>query len=355
MLSIRPTNKRSACTTMTRKTIGIRDLARHMDLAVSTVSRAMNARNDVSQETRTRVLQAARELGYTPNQSGRSLRQGATHTVALMMRTDIGRTAAGETFFMGLSDGLQRVLSGKGLDLVILPCGSDQDQDTYLARAVERRLADAFIISATRRRDPRIDYLIQRRVPFVALGRSQSGGKHAWIDLDFEGVAMQSVARLASRGHRRIALARTANDIYSNHLFAEAYRAAMTAHGLKIEPDLIISVPDSRSGGHELGQILATRRKLPTAVILEQETMAPGLYRRLATAGLHPGADLAVIGFRENRVCEMLTPSLTCFRVNLPAYGARVASLLSDRMVDGVAAQELWPMTLIPGESDGGP
>jgi DNA-binding LacI/PurR family transcriptional regulator len=129
----------------------------------------------------------------------------------------------------------------------------------------------------------------------------------------------------------------------------------MIAHGLKIAPELIISVPDSRNGGHELGEILSTRRKLATAIILEQETMAPGLYRRLATAGLRPGPDMAIIGFRENPVCEMLTPSLTCFRVNLPAYGARLASLLCDRMTDGIAAQELWPMTLIPGESDGEP
>ena len=192
-------------------------------------------------------------------------------------------------------------------------------------------------------------------MPFVALGRSQSGGEHAWIDLDFEGVAMQSVARLASKGHRRIALARTTGDIYSSHIFAEAYRAAMTAHGLKIDRDLVIGVPDSRSGGYELGEILAAQRKLPTAVILEQETMAPGLYRRLATGGLRPGIDLAIIGFRENPVCEMLTPSLTCFRVNLPAYGGRLASLLCDQMTDGIAAQELWPMTLIPGESDGAP
>ena len=155
-------------------------------------------------------------------------------------------------------------------------------------------MADAFIISATRSRDARIDYLIQRRVPFVALGRTQSRGQHAWIDLDFEGVAMQSVARLARRGHRRIALARTTNDIYGNHLFAEAYRARddRPRAGRSLRRTLIINVPDSRSGGHELGQILATRRKLPTAVILEQETMAPGLYRRLATARTAPGAPI---------------------------------------------------------------
>lgn len=337
---------------MRQKTTGIRDLARHLNMAVSTVSRAMNARSDVSPQTRERVLEAARSLGYTPNQSGRSLRQGATHTVALMMRTDTARTMSGETFFMGLSEGLQRVLSSQGLDLVILPCGSDQDQDAFLSRAVERRLADAFIISATRHRDNRIAYLNNQGVPFVALGRSEAGG-HAWIDLDFEGVAWQSVARLAAQGHRHIALARTTGNLYASHLFARAYRAAMEAHGFNADPKLVICVSNSLTGGTELGEILVRRRTRPTAVILEQETMAPGLYRRLAAAGLRAGADIAVIGFRENPVCEMLMPRLTSFRVNLPAYGARLGSLLCARMMDGIAGQELWPMTLIPGESDG--
>ena len=338
---------------MKGQTIGIRELARQLDMAISTVSRAMNARSDVNPETRARVLEAARQLGYVPNQSGRNLRQGATRTVALMMRTDIGRTVSGETFFMGLSEGAQRVLAANGLDLVILPCGSEQDQDAFLYRAVDRRLADGFIISATRRRDPRIEYLIERRVPFIALGRSESGGEHSWIDLDFEAVAMQSVSRLVCQGHKRIALGTTTRDIYSNHLFADAYRAAVVRNGLDFDPDMIFSVSDSRSGGFELGEMLLARKARPSAVILVQETMAPGLYHRLGEVGLQPGLDMAVIGFRENPVCEFLTPALTCFRVNLPAYGERLASLLCERMAGGATSHELWPMTLVPGGSDG--
>lgn len=78
--------------------VGIRDLAAHMGLAVSTVSRAMNGTRDVNEETRKRILLEAERLGYQPNQSGRSLRSGTTNVIAMTIRTDTGRTASGKHF-----------------------------------------------------------------------------------------------------------------------------------------------------------------------------------------------------------------------------------------------------------------
>ncbi len=207
---------------MERKSVGIRELARHLNISIGTVSRALNGRSDVNAETRQRVLEAAVELGYAANHSGRTLRQGTTNTVALMMRTNIDTTGFGETFFMSLSEGVQEVLARHNLDLVILPCSSNHDQDEYLRRAVERHLADGFIISDTQRVDHRINYLIKRRIPFVALGRSLSGGPHFWVDLDFEAVAKQSVTRLVDLGHRRIALGMVAREVNNRYIFEEA-------------------------------------------------------------------------------------------------------------------------------------
>ena len=340
---------------MGRQGTGIRDVARHLGLSVSTVSRAMNGRAEVSAATRTLVREASLALGYAPDQSGRSLRQGTTDTVALTIRTDIGRTMMGETFFLGLCEGLQPALAEHGLDLVILPCGSAAEQELYLRRAVARRLADGFIISDTQRVDGRIDFLIDRGVPFVALGRSQSGGRHAWLDLDVADVAGQAVARLASLGHRRIALGTMRREVNQATIFEQAYHDAMRAHGLGCDPALVVRVSDAPEGGCDLADALLAMADRPTAVVLLQETMAIGLYRRLGDAGLRPGRDLAVIGFRENRVTDHLVPALTCFRVSLRDYGARLGAMIVDRIradPSPPAIQELWAMTLSPGGSD---
>lgn len=340
--------------------LGIRDLAQELGLSVSTVSRAMNARSDASPATVRRVREAAARLGYIPNQTGRTLRGGVTNAVALVMPTASASTAAGETFFLTMANGLQETLTAAERDLVILPYGASVDPDMYLSNAVERGLADAFIVAGTRRVDPRIDYLSKRGIPFVSLGRTAQGN-HPWLDLDYEGVATQSVARLAAYGHQRIALGIPNSGANNATLFADGYRQALEDQGLVFDPELVIVVPDTREGGYELGERLGAIAPVPTAVILVQDTMAIGLYRYLDANGQQVGRDLSVIGFRKNPVLDLLTPTLTCFQVSLSDYGRRLGEIVLKQMGvpqspsagRNVSPQEVWQMDLMPGQSDG--
>lgn len=338
--------------------VGIRELAAELGMSISTVSRAMNARGEVSAATKERVKAAAERLGYQPNQSGRTLRRGATSTVALVMQTNTARTEMGETFYFSLCNGLQQVLATRSLDLVMLPVGSSTDPDQYLFNAVDRHLADAYVIANTHRVDRRIEFLTQRAVPFVALGRGGTTD-HAWLDLDFEGVAAQSVERLLALGHERIALASDDRDVNSTWEFTRGYRRALAEHGLPADGAWEIRLPDTPEGGVMLAERLLAMSPCPTAVVLAQETLALGLYRRLHEVGVEPGRDLAVIGFRKNPVCEYLAPSLTSFEVSLEEYGRRLGEIVLDQVAsagqgDG-PAQEVWPMTVVPGESDACP
>src|SRR5207244_6259176 len=146
--------------------IGIRQLAAKLDVSIGTVSRALNGRLDVNPETRRRVLEAADRLGYVANQSGRSLRQGTTNAVGFVMETGADTTAHGDTFFMSVFDGMQRVFKQHALDLVVMLCSREDDPDAYLRRVVARGTVDGLVISATRLIDPRIEFLGTRHIPF---------------------------------------------------------------------------------------------------------------------------------------------------------------------------------------------
>ncbi|WP_051478683.1 substrate-binding domain-containing protein [Arthrobacter sp. H5] len=351
--------RRAAMKVVRRHGVGIRELASELELSVSTVSRAMNARPDVSVATIKRVREAAARVGYTPNQTGRALRRGDTRAIALVMPTTTARTQVGETFFLTLANGLQEVLSRAGRDLIILPYGASEDPNGYLFAAADRGLADAFIVAGTQPVDPRIDYLLARGIPLVALGRTASGN-HPWLDLDFDAVAADAVSRLVLRGHRRIALEITEGGRSNAVLMAEGYRRALEAEGIPIDQDLIIEVPDTRDGGYELGTRLDALSHRPTAVFLLEETTAIGLYRYLEEHGRLPGRDLAVIGLRENPVLDLLSPRLTCFRLSVEDYGRRLGEKVLRQLdpgvvssEDGASLQELWRMDLLPGESDG--
>ncbi|GHA18664.1 LacI family transcriptional regulator [Devosia pacifica] len=337
---------------------GIKHLAEHLGLSIGTVSRALNAKPDVNPETRKRVLAAASALGYVPNQSGRSLRQGATNSVGFMIEAG-DPSGNSDTFFMPVFDGVQQVLSRHHLDLVVLPCSAGEDPAQYLARTVARRQVDALILSATRRQDDRIALLSKARLPFIALGRSETAGNYPWIDLDFEGVATRSVARLVAAGHRRIAVALPSKDLNLGFVYLKGYRAALEKHDIAFDPSLVLRAASSEQGGYQIGHEILSMANPPTAIILHYELLAIGLYSRLHDAGLVPGNDLSIISFRESPISRFLSPRLTCFRLSLRELGVALGEALlasmpkyAEHYPQGVV-QRVWPMEMVVGESDG--
>ncbi|ULR42247.1 substrate-binding domain-containing protein [Rhizobium sp. K102] len=337
---------------------GIRQLAEHLAISIGTVSRALNGRPDVNEETRRRVLAAAEALGYVANQSGRSLRQGETKVIGLMIESSAEAVENADNFFLGVTSGLQHVFTRHKLDLLMLPCPSDEDACEYLKRMVARRVVDAMIISNMQRVDRRVDFLSRARIPFIAVGRSLSAGNFPWIDLDFEGVAERAVERLAARGHRRIAITAPSSEVNLGYVFVESYRRALEQHGLPFDPSLVIRVKSSEQGGYQAAHELLLLEDRPTAVILIYELMAIGLYRRLMESGVLPGRDLAVIGFRDAPRARFLQPSLSCFRMSLYDLGVALGQMLLARMpayrefYSDAGGNMIWPLELVAGESD---
>ena len=338
---------------------GIRRLAEALNVSIGTVSRALNGKPDVSEETRKRVMEAAAAMGYVPNQAGRSLRKGTTGVVGFMMQSGSQITGEGDVFFMSVFDGVQAVLARHQLDLVVLLCSSEEDPDAYLQRVVARGFVDALIISATKRHDHRIDYLAERKIPFIALGRSLTDVGHPWLDLDFEGMARTGVDRLVAKGHRRIGAFAPIDDTNLGFVFIDSYREALERHGIAFDPELIFrSFPTDR-GGHEIGERIAAMPpdRRPTGFILTNEMLTVGLYRGLYDCGIRPGADFAIIG-RHSTNSQYLNPKLTCFYLSLRDLGIELAESLLATMPGyaehyplGVVCRVV-PLELIEGDSD---
>lgn len=337
--------------------IGIKGLARHLNLSIGTVSRALNNRPDVSKETRHRVGEAARELGYVPNQSGRSLRRGQTGVIAFMMQTSHEITGHGDTFIMGVFSGIQTALSRHHLDLIALLCPSDEDAADYLKRMVSRSFADGIILSSTQRVDPRINFLAERGVPFVTLGRSSTDAGQPWLDTDFAGMAQQSVERLTRKGHRRIAITVPDDDTNLGFIFADATRTALEARGLALDPELIFPFAPNEASGYAIARKVLATKDRPTAIVLLNPSLTTGLYRGLSEANVQPGRDIAVVG-RDSPQSSYLSPSLTYFREDLDGLGIMLGKALLAAMPKYAktypigTVRQVWPTELIEGESD---
>lgn len=336
---------------------GIAQLAHELGISTGTVSRALNGKPDVNENTRRLVLETAKRLGYAPNQAARTLAQGTTRSVGFMMDLDRDTAASSEYFFMGVFDGVQSVLTQHGVDLLVLPRATNDDAVSFLGRYVTRGVFDGMILAATQRIDPRIELLESAAMPFATLGRSTSGTGYPWIDLDFEGVAAASIDRFVSKGHRRIAITLPYGEINFGPVFEQACRTALARHGIAFDPDLVFVTRRHEQAGYELVDRMLAVPSPPTAVLLIYETVAIGIYRRLAELGKQAGRDLAIIGFRDEPTVRFLTPSLTCFSAPLHQIGEDLAKALLARIpayassFPGPLVQKQAPMTLREGES----
>jgi DNA-binding LacI/PurR family transcriptional regulator len=336
----------------------IRDLARHLNISIGTVSRALNGRADVNAETRARVFAAAAELNYAPNQSGRSLRRGATHAVAFMLQPHPSDQQYGEPFFIPFITGLQAGLEERGLDLMVVMGAPGGYQQERLRRVVESRLADAVVLAQTRRKDERIDYLTDVGFPFATLGRSQSGGEsYPSLDLDFEKAGREAVERLVAFGHRRIAAIRPL-DLNFGYLFLAGYRKGLRRRGIAPDPGLVFAGDINEAGGYAVTPEVMAGRDPPTAIIYNNDAMALGGCKALVEMGLRPGRDVAVIVIVDTPLCRYFSPALTSFRPTLEPLGRRLAEMLLAAMPAYAGSEghrvirEVWPMELVPRESD---
>lgn len=336
----------------------IRDLARHLNVSIGTVSRALNGRSGVRPETRKRVLEAAAQLNYAPNQSGRNLRKGRTHAIAFLLQPHPGDHEFGEPIFMPFLKGLQAVFAGHGLDLIAVMDDPGKGEER-LHRIVEARWADAVILAWTRRIDPRIDYLTEVGFPFATFGRSRSGRNgYPSIDFDFVTAGSEAVDRLAGLGHERIAAVSPPPSLNFASLFRQGYRDGMKRNHLVHDARLMVTGEVNEPGGYAATKALMERRDTPSAIIFNNDAMALGGCRALGELGLEPGKDVAVIVVAGSRFVGYLSPALTGFAAKLEPIGRRLAEMLLAAMpryagADGPRImREVWPLELIPRESD---
>jgi DNA-binding LacI/PurR family transcriptional regulator len=325
--------------------MGIRRLARELDLSIGTVSRALNDRPDVNAATRARVKAAAAAAGYEPNQSGRSLRKGCTGIVAAVIPT-AGVMPSAEATFLRVLEGVRRTLRREDIDLIVLLRGPHEDPLAHLQRIVSRRVADGIIVTQTRRADPRIAYLRDADVPFVTFGRSAGVEGYAWADFDFEQAAREAARLFVAGGHRRLALVTNEFDMNYNDLMRAVFREEAVRQGL---PRDAVAEWTTRTGRllPESHAALADSATAPTAFLAGNEVIAAELCAALAALGRPAGVASSVVSARTVLELERHRPALTSFDTDLDAVGRALAEQLLASL-PGVEPRPAPPMAPVP-------
>lgn len=320
---------------------GIRQLANELHLSIGTVSRALNDRPDVNPETRARVKAAAVKAGYVPNQSGRSLRSGRTGMVAAVIPTRAPRADSG---LLTVLEGARRTLRSHALDLIVLFRGPEEDALESLQRIVQRRIADAVIISETTARDPRLAYLRAAAIEYVAFGRSAGMEDYPFVDFDVEAMAVEAARLFVRDGHRRLALVTAAEPMNYEDLAFGAFVEEAVRLGLPRDAVRRIAV----DGGHLAQAELRSFADAdgPTALLVSHESLAASVYVDLAEIGLVIGSDVSVVCTFPAVDTRGIAPALSHFQADLDAVGVALAHHLLARLPDSDETPP--PSSLVP-------
>lgn len=313
--------------------VTIQEVARAAGVSKGTVSRVLNARDGVNDDTRETVLHVVKRMGYVPDPGARKLARRGRHLVGIAPSFDDTLVSP---YYTILLDALQERLFGEGYTARIMEPSED---------GLPKTGADGFVLLGMHVGDPRPAQLARREAKFVAVGRSPLGV--SWVDIDNEGGMREAVRHLIAFGHRNIAHLTQATGGQAASQRLDAYLEALREAGVPEDRRLVWD-----GGFTELGGYRAVRRALEsklefTAVAAASDEMAYGAIAALEDAGLRVPWDVSVTGFDDLPASARHNPSLTTVRQPIREIGSRVAQLLLERLAGKPERSDLLPTQLV--------
>jgi DNA-binding LacI/PurR family transcriptional regulator len=307
----------------------MRDIAIAANVSQSTVSRVLNdvpTRVPIAAETRERVVQAARTLGYRPNPLARGLRGAPTMLLGAVVRD------FSDPFFAGVIEALAVEAMARGYNVVLGHAHGRLDEGIELTTVIETRHTDAVVLLGDMQDQPRL--LADLRgsvVPVVALWQGSSPLEFPTADVDDRAGIILALDHLAGLGHRRIALV-SAQLPGDNPVRHDAFIEGMLARFGSIPESYVQHVPNTLAGGEAAIAALAELPEVPTAVLATTDLVAVGVLHAADTLGLRVPDMLSVTGFDDILIAAHTVPALTTIRMpiaEIVGEGVRRAIQLS--------------------------
>jgi len=322
----------------------IKDVARLAGVSKTTVSRVMNNNSKVRPETKTEVLQAVEELGYTPNSIARALRIKKSEVVGVIIPRGVEYIFS-DPFFPEIIKGITTVLNLHNLNLHLIMGSSERQQREIYSSLVRNRHIDGVILVCSRFDDKQYILRLRRAsLPCVLIGRFPLE-KVNYVSCDNKKGAYRAVEHLINLGHRRIGFISGSFDLIGGVDRFEGYKMALEKHNLEYDSELITKGDWTREGGYQAMCELFKRTKVPTAVFAANDQMAAGAVKAMREKGLQIPKDIAIVGFADTQFASYIEPPLTTIRE--PTY--EESTMAAEMLVKLINGQEVrQPQVILP-------
>lgn len=320
--------------------VKITDVARHAGVSPSTVSYALSGKRPISEETRQRVEEAARELGYRPHAGARALASSRSNVLALVIPL---RAGIHVPVVMQFAVSVVTTARKHDHDVLLL---TQEEGEEGLRRVADTALVDALIVMDVQLRDPRLPLLRSLERPSVMIGFPADSEGLTCIDLDFKAAGEACVEHLARLGHRVVALVGSPPEVYVRQTaFAQrvvqGFTAAADRSGLSSS---VHPCEASHAAARLVAEQLLREHPALTGVVVHNEPILEPLIEAFEQLGLRVPGDLSVTAICPDELAESVRVPVTSVALPSAEVGERAVELLMKKL-GGSAVPEA---TLLP-------
>ena len=312
-----------------KRKITLKQIAKELDVSISTVSKSLRNSLEIGEETRLKVQAFAKFYNYKPNNIALSLKNRKTKSIGIIIPEIV------HYFFSTVINGIEQVANEYGYSVVICVSDDSFDKEVLNMEMLANGSIDGFIMSLSKETQFKGDFhhitaVINQGMPVVMFDRVTNDILCDKVIIDDKSAAYEAVQSLIDSGRKKIALVTTVDYVSVGKLRTDGYEKALLDNGLPFNEDLIIKIEDVDTCEITISQLLHDRAF--DAVFAVNELFAVTIIKTASKMGLKVPEDLAVIAFTDGIISKYSTPSITTVSQSGEKMGNKAAKMLIERL-----------------------
>lgn len=312
-----------------KRKVTLKQIARELDVSISTVSKSLKDSSEISEDTRQKVQAFAKLYNYKPNNIALSLKNKKTKTIGVIIPEIVHH------FFATVISGVEQVANEHGYNVMV--CLSDEsfDKEVINMEMLANGSIDGFILSLSKETQSKRDYhhiteVINQGMPVVMFDRVTNDILCDKVIIDDNNAAFQAVQSLIEKGLKNIALITTVDYVSVGKLRTDGYVKALKTNDIKVNEKLILKIEDIDHCEEEIENLIKTQQI--DAVFAVNELFAVTAIKSALKFGKKVPEDIAVVGFTDGIISKYSSPSITTVSQNGIKMGRKAAEMLIERL-----------------------
>lgn len=304
--------------------VSMKDISSRCHVSVATVSKALNDRGDISDETKERVCRVAKELGYLPNSSARALKTNRTYNIGVLF-VDKANCGLTHSYFSHVLDSFRRGAEEEGYDITFISQHPGKNILSYYEHSKYRGV-DGVVIACVDFEDEAIQELVNSDIPVVTIDFAFDNRTSILSD---NVVGMQKiVSHIVGLGHREIAYIHGADSMVTKNRLESFYRT-LKKLGVEVRSELVREgIYHDPVSSARITEELLTLSNRPTCIIYPDDFSCFGGLNVIESKGLSVPDDISVVGYDGQRIAQVIEPKLTTYKQNTEELGRMAAKKL---------------------------